>query len=110
MAFQDTTLTCVECGKPFTFTADEQQFHAEKGYTNQPKRCPTCRESRRMERRSTGGGSRFGGGMERQMYTATCAQCGQPAEVPFRPRGDRPVYCSSCYNQQRSRSDVRSFR
>ena len=103
MVFQDRTLTCVECGASFTFTADDQRYHAEKGYTNEPKRCPSCRETRRSERRGGGGmGDSFGGGMGRQMYPAVCAQCGKDTEVPFRPRGDRPVYCSECYNQQRS--------
>ncbi len=97
MVFQDRTLTCVECGSAFTFSADDQQFHQERGYTNEPKRCPRCREARRGERRSAG----YGGSMVREMYPVVCAQCGKDAEVPFRPRGDRPVYCSDCYSQQR---------
>ena len=98
MVFQDRTLTCVECSSGFTFSADDQQFHQERGYTNEPKRCPQCREARRGERRSAGYG---GGSMVREMFPVVCAQCGKDAEVPFRPRGDRPVYCSDCYGQQR---------
>ena len=104
MAYQDRTLTCVECGQPFTFSADDQAYHAQKGYTNEPKRCPTCRQSRRDNRYgggySTGGG---GGGYEssyrREMYPVICAQCGKETEVPFQPRGDRPVYCRDCYDR-----------
>ncbi|MDP6273306.1 MAG: hypothetical protein QGI84_04805, partial [Dehalococcoidia bacterium] len=49
------------------------------------------------------GGGGGGGGFrsDRPMFTTTCAQCGQEAQVPFQPRGDRPVYCNSCFSQQR---------
>lgn len=95
--YTDRTLTCVECGTPFTFTAEEQEFHAQKGFTNEPKRCPTCRAKRRAERTS---GPTYR--PQREMYTVICASCGQEAQVPFQPRGDRPVYCSDCFSRQRS--------
>jgi hypothetical protein len=38
MSYEDRTLTCQDCGQEFTFSADDQQYHAEKGYTNEPKR------------------------------------------------------------------------
>ena len=59
MVFEDRTLACVECGESFTFSVDDQQYHQEKGYTNEPKRCPNCRQARRSERRY---GDNFGGG------------------------------------------------
>ena len=93
MAFAEKTLTCSDCGKTFPFTVEEQEFFASKGYTNEPKRCPTCRQNRRSERMSGGGMSRG----PRQMFPATCAQCGKETEVPFQPRGDKPVYCRDCY-------------
>lgn len=96
--YADRTLTCVECSSPFTFTAEEQEFHARKGFTNEPKRCPTCRANRRALRSETSFPSRA----PREMHTIVCASCGKEAEVPFLPRGDRPVYCSDCYNRQRS--------
>lgn len=80
----------MECGSQFVFTAGEQAFYASKGYTNEPKRCPSCREVRRAQRT---------GVPAREMYPATCAQCGAETQVPFRPRGDRPVYCSDCFAQ-----------
>jgi len=49
----------------------------------------------------SGGGGGFGG--PREMFTATCAECGQETQVPFRPRGDRPVYCRTCYQSKRPR-------
>src|SRR5689334_19106278 len=92
VSFVDKTLTCSDCGQPFTFTAGEQEFHSSKGFTNEPRRCPSCRQARR----GSEGGARTGGGAPRQMFTATCGTCGNPAQVPFEPRGDRPVYCSTC--------------
>lgn len=96
MNFEDRTLTCQDCGKPFTFSAADQAFHAERGFTNEPKRCPSCRAARRDSRGSGGGYDRG----PRQMYDAVCASCGKNTQVPFQPRGDRPVYCSDCYRQR----------
>ena len=42
---EDKTLTCCECGQEFVFTASEQEFYAEKGFTNEPRRCPACRQA-----------------------------------------------------------------
>ena len=50
MAFEDKTLQCSDCGETFTFSAEEQEFFQQKGYTNEPKRCPSCREARRAQR------------------------------------------------------------
>jgi CxxC-x17-CxxC domain-containing protein len=94
---EDKELQCVECGESFTFTAGEQEFFAGKGYTNEPKRCPNCRESRRSQRGSGG----YGYQGQREMHTAVCASCGKEAQVPFQPRQGRPVYCSDCYSRQK---------
>ncbi len=95
MSFEDKTLTCLDCGTSFCFTAAEQEFFSSKGYTNEPKRCPTCRQARKTQRYGTDGGGRG----RRQMFPAVCAQCGKETEVPFQPREDRPVYCSDCYTK-----------
>lgn len=92
MAFADKTLQCSDCGASFIFSAKEQEFFASKGYANEPKRCPSCRRARRTQ--NPGSGER----LERQMFSAVCARCGQETEVPFKPREGRPVYCSGCYN------------
>ena len=94
MGYVDKTLECVECGASFTFDASEQEFYANKGFTNEPKRCPACRQARKG--RYSGGGGGYG---PRQMHTAICASCGKEAQVPFEPREGRPVYCSDCYTQ-----------
>jgi CxxC-x17-CxxC domain-containing protein len=97
MIYTDRSLTCVQCGSSFMFSADDQEFHAARGYQD-PKRCPTCRAERRSGQ--DGGFSQSGAYSERprrEMHAATCARCGKEAMVPFIPRNDRPVYCSDCY-------------
>jgi CxxC-x17-CxxC domain-containing protein len=99
MGFTDKKVVCADCNNEFIFSATEQEFYATKGFTNEPKRCPDCRQARKSARGgSSGGGGGSGRGYQRQMYSATCAQCGKQTEVPFEPRQDRPVYCSDCYN------------
>lgn len=57
--------------------------------------------------RSSGRG--FGDqGEERQMYQATCAECGNACDVPFRPTGNKPVYCRDCFSQINAGPDGRS--
>ncbi len=104
----DRTLTCVECNSEFTFTAEDQAFHAQKGYTD-PKRCPSCRSARRSGGGGGygGGGGSYGGSRQREMHPAVCAQCGKETEVPFLPSGDRPVYCSDCFSKRPQASSQR---
>ncbi|MBP2636665.1 MAG: CxxC-x17-CxxC domain protein [Firmicutes bacterium] len=99
---EDKKLTCKECNTPFVFSASEQDFYAEKGFTNEPGRCPECRSARKQQ----------GGGFNRrdnnnrpprEMHAVTCSECGKETEVPFRPSGDRPVYCRDCFSQNNSR-------
>ena len=129
MSFQDKTLVCRDCGQEFTFTAGEQEFFSQKGFTNEPGRCTECRAARKARMSSgggggmsydsgyssggggysSGGGGGYGGGGgggygggRREMFTAICSECGQTAYVPFQPRTDKPVYCSSCFERVRS--------
>ncbi len=92
--YVDEMLNCVDCGRQFVFTAGEQRFYEQKGFQNKPNRCPDCRAARKASR-SQGQGP--GAGRVREMFTATCTQCGGVAEVPFNPRGDKPVYCRDCF-------------
>ena len=98
MGFEDKSLQCSDCGATFTFSGEEQEFFESKGYTNEPKRCPACREARRSQRSGDGG---YGYRSQRQMFPAVCAECGKETEVPFEPREGRPVYCSDCYAKVR---------
>lgn len=102
---QDKNLSCRDCGAEFVFTASEQDFFAEKGFTNEPGRCPECRAARKAQNNNRGG---FGGGrsnnfQQREMHDATCAACGVQTQVPFRPSNDRPVYCRDCFSQNNRR-------
>lgn len=121
--YEDKVITCADCGQDFTFTASEQAFYAEKGFSDAPKRCKSCRQARKAQRNtgsyggdsgysgSYGGGYGSGGGYgggsssydraPRQMYEAVCADCGKIAQVPFQPTGSRPVYCNDCFRARR---------
>lgn len=125
--FEDRAITCNDCSSEFSFTAGEQEFYAQRGFTEPPKRCPSCRAARKASRQQSGyssgggyAGEGYGGnGGEsgygsarayaadyrergpREMFEATCADCGNTASVPFRPSGVKPVYCSSCFQGRR---------
>ena len=129
--YNDKNLACADCGQEFVFTASEQDFYAQRNFT-EPRRCPSCRASRKAARGtesggagggyssggygaggsySAGGGGGYssgGGGAygardrgPREMFTATCSSCGRDAQVPFRPTSGKPVYCSDCFRSQR---------
>ncbi|MGN6672870.1 MAG: zinc-ribbon domain containing protein, partial [Thermomicrobiales bacterium] len=100
MSYQDKTLTCRDCGQEFVWTAGEQEYYAQKGFANEPRRFPDSRRARNSQQGggyASAGGYSAGGGYERpqrQMYPAVCSNCGKETMVPFQPRGDKPVYCS----------------
>ncbi|NLM37264.1 MAG: zinc-binding protein [Firmicutes bacterium] len=97
--FQDKTMVCRDCGNSFVFSASEQEFYAEKGFTNEPGRCPQCRAERKQRNASSRGSQ-----APRKLYTAVCADCHATTQVPFQPSGDRPVYCRDCYAQHRNQN------
>ena len=109
MSYEDKVLQCRDCGREFVWTAGEQEFYASRGLVNQPGRCPECRSARKAQMGgggsySSAGGYSTGGGYDRpqrQMYPAVCSQCGRETQVPFQPRGDKPVYCSECFAEKR---------
>ena len=122
MNYADKNLTCRDCGQVFTFTTGEQEFHASMGFRNDPSRCQDCRTARKAKRGESADSYSYGGYSfrgtpsegygsggygrrergEREMFSATCSDCGNEARVPFQPRGDKPVYCSDCFSKQRS--------
>src|SRR6266567_4145075 len=112
MSLSDQTLVCRDCNQEFVFTVGEQEFYASHRLTNTPGRCPSCRAARKGQSNAGySSGTREGAREARQMYTATCSSCGNEAQVPFQPRGDKPVYCSDCYQAQGSgRSNDRRSR
>ena len=98
MSFKDKSIQCSDCGTTFTFSADEQELFAARGYTNDPKRCPSCRQARKADH---AGYSSYGDRSQRQMFPAVCAECGKDTEVPFKPREGGAVYCNECYSKVR---------
>lgn len=98
--YQDKVINCRDCGNEFTFSASEQEFYASKGFANEPSRCPACRKIFKQQRNGRSG--RFER-QPRETFQATCARCGKVAELPFKPTGDKPVYCKECYQSTRSR-------
>lgn len=123
----DRTLTCADCGQEFVFSASEQQFYTDRGFSD-PRRCPDCRRARKAQRQgstggsysasgsgySSGGGGYNGGGgygggggggyrerAPREMFEAVCSNCGKTASVPFRPTSGKPVYCDDCFSKRR---------
>ena len=113
MAFNDRELACRDCGSSFVFTTGEQEFYATKGLQHDPVRCPSCRQTRKLlrpedreESPTFGVYVSWGGRTPRQLHVAACHQCAQTTEVPFVPRGDRPVYCSNCYNDVRQKLEA----
>ena len=91
--FQDKELSCHVCQRAFIFTAGEQEFYAAKNLANEPKRCPGCRVSHRLQREGKDPG-----------YSAEvpCAECGALTVVPFKPSGARPVLCSPCHHRKKN--------
>ena len=113
MAFNDRERACRDCGSSFVFTTRQPEFYAKKGLHPDPVRCPSCRPTRKLlrpedreESPTFGVYVSWGGRTPRQLHVAACHQCGQTTEVPFVPRGDRPVYCSNCYNDVRQKLEA----
>jgi CxxC-x17-CxxC domain-containing protein len=115
----DRSLTCRDCGQEFVFTLGEQEFYQQRGFS-EPQRCPNCRQARKTQRNgnsagggyssggySSGGGGGFGSdsgynSAPRQLYPATCSECGQQTEVPFNPTPGKPVYCRDCFSSRKA--------
>lgn len=85
--YQDEKLICEECGCEFVFTAGEQEFYAERGLTNKPKRCTECRKARKQKNRKT-------------LYDVVCSKCGAQTKVPFKPIEGKDVYCRDCFKKE----------
>ena len=116
----DRTMTCADCGQEFNFSASEQQFYADRGFS-EPRRCANCRAQRKQARGNGGGTGSYGGGSggyggydaggrgggyreraPREMFEATCSSCGKTASVPFQPTSGKPVYCDDCFRSRRA--------
>lgn len=125
MPFQEKIITCADCGQQFTHSVADQQRYAQRGLTNDPKRCKPCREKRRQQQgakaansgrpasdaaaeaprpRRQGRGRFFPASEPKrrpEFHPATCAGCGRETTVPFKPVEGRPVYCRDCFQKSK---------
>jgi len=86
--YEDEKIICEGCGCEFTFTIGEQEFFAERGLSNKPKRCPECRKARKQEKR-------------KNLYDAVCSKCGAQTKVPFKPIEGKEIYCRDCFKKEK---------
>lgn len=56
----DKNITCKDCGAEFIFNESEQAFYKEKGFENEPQRCPSCRKARKQQRNTHSNNGGFG--------------------------------------------------
>ena len=119
-----TDIICHNCDTAFAYTDADRDFRETRG-RERPTLCPDCpsRERRHrnneliaMDQRADSFDPFIVHGEPRpdnrnkgrdrgarQQYSAICAACNSETRVPFIPRGDRPVYCRSCYNARKGR-------
>lgn len=100
MTFQDKSVQCFDCGASFTHTIAEQELSRSLGHRNDPKRCPSCRQARKVRQAKVNYRNATANYQlqQQQMFPATCARCGKSTQVPFEPKAGRPVYCRDCYS------------
>lgn len=92
---EDKILVCRDCGEEFKFTAGEQEFFAQKGFTKPPQRCFDCRKRRKHS---------AGDKESVVLYEIVCAKCGEVEKIPFEPKHSKPVYCGKCYAEMKGRA------
>src|SRR6202051_3121410 len=95
MPFIDRDVLCAGCGVMFVFSAGEQEFFHEKGFTNEPKHCKQCKAKRE-------------GGRERRRIEThvICSACGSNTTVPFKPTQNKPVLCVTCFDHRPKAPDI----
>ena len=96
MSLTDKSILCTDCGATFTFTAGEQEFFASKGFTNDPKRCPRCRQAKKRQRSDSHGA----------IATAAPDLVGNNTSLAlsiYMGRGTWPMYVTQRVNRRRSK-------
>lgn len=82
--YEDRQLICKDCTKPFVWSAGEQKFFHDKGFTNEPVRCVDCRKKAKKKREGP------------TLYPVRCRICGETAMVPAEPVDPNDVLCENC--------------
>lgn len=88
MVYQDQTIKCRDCSKEFIFTVRDQEFFAQRGFTNAPTRCRDCRDKRKKTVEAAG---------NKVLYKIACKACGKSGEMATEPRKPEDVLCSECF-------------
>jgi CxxC-x17-CxxC domain-containing protein len=96
MEYHDRNLQCKECGGSFVFTAGEQSFYAQKGFENDPVRCPECRKKR-------SGQFKKNNNKGKKLFDDVCDACHKHIQVPFKRTGTKPVYCQACMQKEKAK-------
>ena len=91
MSLEDNTIQCSDCGVTFTFSVDEQEHFRSTGYTNEPKRCPACRQASEAERNVTDEYD-----STHQTPSTAHEDCSKDTALPFKHRSDSFIYCLNC--------------
>lgn len=97
--FTDKTITCQHCRQSFVFTAFQQEFFEQKGYTKQMSLCKSCRAKIKKDPLL----------MDKAvLHPASCSDCGRPVVVKFIPGKEQLIYCKTCYEKllRRGRKDA----
>lgn len=98
MNMADKLLRCHKCQESFVFSVAEQNYFASKGLRNDPKRCANCRILRRLES--------DGKDVAEYSNVVNCQECNALTVVPFRPRGNKPVYCAPCMHRLKEQNQI----
>jgi CxxC-x17-CxxC domain-containing protein len=98
MPYEDKTLDCSDCNNAFTFTAGEQEFFAEREFT-EPKRCMECRKAARQKKKQRRGGNK------KQIYRSPAFEGSAPAHQKVRGRSGYRSGTSTRRGVDRNRSN-----
>ena len=89
--FEDKEIVCKDCQNKFAWTARDQEFYQEKGYSA-PQRCKDCRMKFKQQRDNRD---------NQQKFEITCSQCGKQDTVTFEPRDPSTILCTECFYKKR---------
>ena len=85
----ETKQICIVCGKEFDLNGIEENIYKMMGFEKLPRRCHGCRGSEKAKNSAVK--------PPKEMYSVICEGCGIQTQIPFKPKGEKPVYCSSCF-------------
>ena len=91
-------LICIQCGGAFELSEIEMGMYERAGFTSFPRRCPDCRGAVKALESAVR--------PPKEMYSAICDGCGLQTQIPFKPKGDKPVYCRECFAKNKKQEKI----